>query len=196
MTNVALLVVASVIFSHIISVLGRTSIAEALWEIYLNVSRSSSHQELRDKKKRAFQVYEKRANTSSKDEFAAWAKLDREYNTLKSNIEKLNAALVNEKSRFSTIVKGALFLSTTGLKLFLRVWYRKSPALWLDQTVVTPILPSWMLWLLSMSAPRGSLSVSSWLFIVDSAVTAFQTLAVQVYSLKSREPEKQSVKTK
>lgn len=179
--NVAILVLLTVLFSHAIGAIGKSYIAESLWEVYLKLSRSTSHQQLRQKKQRALEVYEKRSNISSKDEFAAWAKLDREYNGLKTQIEKLNGALVSEKSRFSTVIKAGLFMATTGVKLFLRVWYRKTAVIWLDERVVVSALPSWVLWLVSMSAPRGSLSVSSWLFIVDSAVTAFQALATQVY---------------
>lgn len=72
------------------------------------------------------------------------------------------------KSSFHTITKVLLFALTTGTKLVLRFKYRKAAVFWLPPGV----LPYYLLWALSFSSsPLGSVSVGSWLFVVDSAVS-------------------------
>jgi hypothetical protein len=85
-----LLIVFIVCYSKLINAVGKNNIGELLWEVYTNFSLSQTSKDLRHQKRRAIDVHAQRANTSSKDEFAKWAKLDREYSTVKSKIEKLS----------------------------------------------------------------------------------------------------------
>ncbi|KAF5095077.1 hypothetical protein D0Z03_001918 [Geotrichum reessii] len=118
-------------------------------------------------------VREERSNTSAKEEFARWAKLDRELLKLQSEIDQHQKQLNSAKYSFGTAVKIALFLLTTGSKFLLRIRYRKTPVFWLPAASNGPlVLPYYVLWLLSFtSAPIGSVSVGIWLFIVDNSVS-------------------------
>lgn len=124
---------------------------------------------------RAIQVHTQRTNTSSQDEFAKWAKLDREYGKLKVEIEDINNSLTATKARIFTIISSAIFLSTTGVKMFLRIKNRKAAVFWLPPHS----FPYAIEYVLSFSsAPLGSVSVSAWLMICDAALDLVVSLFV------------------
>ena len=63
------------------------------------------------------------------------------------------------KSSFDLAVKSARWLSTTGLKLFLQMWYSKSP--------VFDLPNGWFPWQVEWAlafprAPRGTVSIQIW----------------------------------
>jgi hypothetical protein len=125
-------------------------------------------------------VYTERTNTSSKDEFAKWARLDREYQTLKGKIERLNGDLNRSKSTFKSAVTGVLFAATTGIKIYFRLRYRKVPVFWLPSSSV----PYYIQWVLAIpGCPLGTVSVSMWFAIVDSALASLIHLFKWIYSL-------------
>lgn len=122
-------------------------------------------------------MHTQRSNTSSQDEFAKWAKLDREYGKLKVEIEDINNSLTATKAKIFTAISTVLFLSTTGIKMFLRFQYRKVAVFWLPPNT----FPYPLEWVLSFSsAPLGSVSVSSWLMICDGAMELIVSVLVAV----------------
>lgn len=158
--------------------------------------------------RKAIDLYTKRSNTSPKDEFVKWAKLDREYNSTRKQIATLSKywsemcefdvvihppcqcrlinlltelAQASEKSKtsFTRAVSTVLFLALGGLKIYVRVHYRKQPVAWLPKG----IFPYPVLWLLSLfSSPLGSVSVTVWMFIVDSALATLSSAGLGVYN--------------
>ncbi|KAF5099080.1 hypothetical protein DV451_003111 [Geotrichum candidum] len=173
MIPVLLLVVLISVFNKTIGLFAKEKIINFLWSIYLWIAPSSTAKSLKTARRRAEQVREERSNTSAKEEFARWAKLDRELLKLQSEIDQYQKQLGAAKYSFGTIVKIALFLLTTGSKVLLRIRYRKTPVFWLPAAGNGPlVLPYYVLWLLSFtSAPIGSVSVGIWLFIVDNSVS-------------------------
>lgn len=84
---------------------------------------------------------------------------------------------MDKKASFQTLAKLLLFALTTGTKLVLRFRYRKAAIFWLPPGV----FPYYMLWILSFSSsPLGSVSVGSWLFVVDSSIGALFGVAASV----------------
>lgn len=147
---------------------------------------------MRAQQRKAVQLYTDRSNTSSKDEFAKWAKLDREYSKVKTQIDELNKSLNRSKITFKTAIKGGLYIITNGLKMYLRVGYRKAAVVWLP----SGLLPGYALWFIALSsAPKGSISVSFWLMIVNSAISNIITTFETVYKILSQptEPPKEKV---
>ncbi|VVT54565.1 uncharacterized protein SAPINGB_P004139 [Magnusiomyces paraingens] len=179
MISLLVLVLLVVVFSRAISIIGKDTICDALWSLYLRIAPPSpTLRTLRAKQTRARQVHAERAATSAKDEFARWAKLDREAGKLRTEIDVLQSSLVSSKTSFNGVLKVTLFALTTGAKLWLRFWYRKTPVFW----VPPGVWPSYVYWFLAFSsAPRGSVSVSSWLFVVDWSVSLIEYLVTDIY---------------
>lgn len=137
---------------------------------------------LRINQRKAVDLYTERSNISSKDEFAKWAKLDREYAKVKAQIDETNKKLNRTKTTFKTVIKGLLYLINNGSKMYLRVGYRKTPVVWLPSG-----LPNYALWFLSLSsAPKGSISVSFWLMIVNSAISNIINTIESVYLITTQ----------
>ncbi|CAG79802.1 Golgi to ER traffic protein 1 [Yarrowia lipolytica] len=179
-----LLVAFVVLYAKVISKLGKPAIQEFLWEIITRIVPSKQLRRRKEAQLRAIEVHTQRSNTSSQDQFAKWAKLDREYGKLKVEIEDINNLLTASKARFFTIISSAIFLSTTGMKMFLRIKHRKAAIFWLPKNA----FPYPIEYILSFSsAPLGSVSVSAWLMICDAAmdliVTIFVALVVGVIGM-------------
>lgn len=173
--SILLIALFIVLFTKAINAIGKDTIAEFCWLLYTKVSTSQNVINLRKLQRKAIDVYTQKSNTSSKDEFAKWAKLDREYTKLKTQIDGVNGSLNASKSRFKLMVSGVLFTSTTGFKYYLRISYRKNPVFWIPDHLN---IPYYVLWIISLpSAPLGSVSISVWLFAVESSVSALITLA-------------------
>jgi hypothetical protein len=178
--NVFLGVLVLVLLTKIVNAIGKGTIAEFSWELYTRFSLSTKIKEIRVLKRKAIDLNTQRSNTSSKDEFAKWAKLDREHLKTKSQIETLNRELASQRLAVQSIIKGLLYFITFVPKLYIRIRYRKVAVFWLPKTG----LPYYLLWILSFSsAPMGSVSVSSWLFIADWALSASILVASNGFKL-------------
>lgn len=157
--------------------IGKDSISEWLWTVYTSLAPSAACRELRSVQKAAANVYTERSNTSAKDEFARWAKLDREYGKLRTSIDSLQSQLATSKTSFKSVIKLFLFAATSGSLLVLRVLYRKTPVFWLPNG----LFPYYVYWVLSFSsAPIGSVSISWWLFVLGSVYSTVTKIAVYV----------------
>uniref|UniRef100_A0A060TDH4 Golgi to ER traffic protein 1 n=1 Tax=Blastobotrys adeninivorans TaxID=409370 RepID=A0A060TDH4_BLAAD len=179
------LVICVVVVSKIVDYVGKDNIGEIIWAVYLKLSPSSTIQELRKTQGDAIRVYTQKSNTSSKDEFAKWAKLDREYSRLKQEVDKLTKSLNATKMSVKSAVKVALYGVTGGAKLYMRYKYRKVPVIWLPPG----IFPRYILWFLSLtSAPMGSISVSIWLMVANSAVSKMIDIAIGLYKIATASP--------
>lgn len=180
-------VIIVIIFGKLISFIGKETICEATWDTLVKIAPSKELKNLRETQRKAIDLYTKRSNTSSKDEFAKWAKLDREYAKTKTEIENINKNINGSKSQFKKIVKGGLFILTTGSKMYIRIKYRKSPVFYLPSGV----FPKIALWFLSFSsAPMGSVSVSVWLFVANKAVDTLINTFTEVNQFSKQIPER------
>lgn len=186
--SVFVTVIGLILLSKVISAIGKGAIAETGWELYSQYSRSAKFREIQELKRKAIDLNTKRSNTSSKDEFAKWAKLDRDYQKTKNRIESLNGKLAKERLTVQNMIKGILFMVTFVPKIYMRIKYRKVAVFWLPSSI-----PYYIMWILSFSsAPLGSVSVSSWLFIADWAISAFILVASNGYKLGTSTMAKKS----
>lgn len=179
MVSLILTVVFVILFSKAISYIGKDAICDFLWaNLYLRLSPDANIRRLQQTQARAAQVNTERSNTSAQNEFARWAKLDREHGKLRQEIDAIQSALATKKTSFKSVAKVALFGVTTGAKIVLRLRYRKTAMFWLPPGV----LPYYAYWFLSFSsAPMGSVSVSSWLFIADWSISLVEYFFSGVY---------------
>ncbi|KAK9469120.1 WRB/Get1 family, partial [Lipomyces arxii] len=167
MTSIILIVIGVVVFNAFISAIGSDNLAEYIWHLWTTFAPTEAARnvrKLRQLQREAILKSTEQANTSSQDEFAKWAKLNRQVDKLKTEIETLGRKIGTRRQFFKTQIKRSIWLSTTGMKFFVRIKYRKAAVFWLPKGM----FPSAVEWILSLtSAPKGSVSVSVWFMIVD-----------------------------
>lgn len=177
MLSLLLAIIFIIVFSKVLNYIGKDNISEFLWAFYTRyLTFDPTVSKLAQLQSQAVKVYKARSNTSAKDEFARWAKLDREYGKLKTEIDKLTAALQTRKTSFKSVVKMALFALSGGSKMFVRLWYRKTPVFWLPPN----IFPSYVLWILSFGVPTGAVSVTAWMWAVEKFLAALESIGKEV----------------
>ncbi|KAK9359840.1 CHD5-like protein-domain-containing protein [Lipomyces starkeyi] len=178
MVSVLWIVIGVVVFSAAISAIGSDNLGEYIWYLWITFvpSKAASNvKRLREVQREAIAVSTERSNTSSQDEFAKWAKLNRKVDKLRGEIEKLNAAISTQRAFFKSQIRRVIWISTTGIKIFVRIKYRKVAVFWLPKGM----FPGWIEWMLSLtSAPRGSVSVSAWFMITDYAIKGAVVFAI------------------
>ncbi|KAJ8096722.1 CHD5-like protein-domain-containing protein [Lipomyces tetrasporus] len=178
MLSVLWIVIGVVVFSATVSAVGSDNLGEYIWYLWTTFvpSKASSNvKQLREIQREAIAVSTERSNTSSQDEFAKWAKLNRKVDKLRGEIEKLNAAISTQRAFFKSQVRRLIWISTTGMKIFVRIKYRKAAVFWLPKGM----FPYWVEWMLSLtSAPMGSVSVSAWFMITDYAIKGAVAFAI------------------
>ncbi|KAK9367329.1 CHD5-like protein-domain-containing protein [Lipomyces kononenkoae] len=171
-------VVGVVVFGAVIAAIGSDNFGEYIWYLWTTLVPSKAAknvQQLREVQREAIAVSTERSNTSSQDEFSKWAKLNRKVDKLRGEIEKLNAGISTQRAFFKSQVRRVIWMSTTGMKIFVRIRYRKVAVFWLPKGM----FPGWLEWMLSLtSAPRGSVSVSAWFMITDYAIKGAVAFAI------------------
>lgn len=160
---------------RLLAVCTTTKIAEFIWGIVSKMKPNEKVLELRATRTRLAEVRVERTATSSKDEFAKWAKLDREYNKLKARMDSLNADVGRSRASLQSYVRMARWVLSSGLKMYLLWKYSSTPVIWLPKGA----LPSLVEWILSLPrAPMGSISAGWWLTIVDHGLSMASELLV------------------
>lgn len=171
----AVWLVALVVATRLLSTVSTSQLTEFFWQLYSNWSRSAKTRELRDKRKLLLDIRTERANTSSKDEFAKWARLDRKHQKLKAEVDALNQQLGLKRQNLTAGLRVAKWLATTGVKIYVQWRYRTAAVVWLPPMSV-PYVVEWFVAL--PSAPTGAISVATWLLAVDATVSLVLRIAV------------------
>ena len=153
------------------------------------------------------------AATSAQDQFAKWAKLQRQYDKALAEHDKkcmlgfpsmrtligykadrdLTTAqsLQTFKTSFESTVSVIRWLSTNGLRFFLQFWYAKQPIFWLPRGWV----PGYVEWALALPrAQTGSISIQVWGIACASVIQIVSAALVSAWALvlqqKSAQPSK------
>lgn len=172
--HLAVWLVLLVAFTSVLSAVKTTTIASHIWNIYIRFSSSGDVKSMREKRAELAAIRIQRTNTSSKDEFAKWARLDRQHRKLKNDLDALNTKVAASRQRLQRYVQIIRWISTSGIKLYIQYSYRKVAVIWLPRGV----FPSYIEWFLSFpSAPRGSVSVATWVSITSAAFGTFLSTA-------------------
>jgi tail-anchored protein insertion receptor len=91
-------------------------------------------------------------STSSQDEFAKWARLNRQHDKQIEDLKKLNSAIDSHRAMFRRVVRIGVWLGTTGVKGGVQWWYSKEPVFWLPAGT----FPVWVEWIVAFpKAPKG-----------------------------------------
>src|SRR5947207_15688000 len=70
-------------------------------------------------------------STSSQDEFAKWARLNRQHDKQIEDLKRINSIVEGHQAKFRRVVRMMVWLGTTGVKGFVQWWYKKEPVFWL-----------------------------------------------------------------
>ena len=107
-------------------------------------------------------------STSSQDEFAKWAKLNRQHDKQIQELQQIQAAVEGHKTKFRRFVGIGVWLGTTGVKGGVQYWYKKEPVFWLPAGT----FPPWVEYGLAFpKAPRGVSPVPKETLIAGSVST-------------------------
>jgi len=128
--------------------------------------------------------------TSAQDEFARWAKLQRQHDKLKDQLEKKKKALSDSRAKFDTSLTAIRLLLTRGLQYFLPFWYSREALFWLPHGW----FPYYAEWLLSFPrAPLGSVSITSWQVACTGVIVVWSDMLVALLGLAAGSRQKQKV---
>lgn len=166
----ALVLLALVLYVRLASAISTTTIAEAIWHVYTRVAPSPNVKALRENRRKLVYVRSQRAAMNSKDEFAKWARLDREHQRLKTVIDGLEPSVRGQRAMLQTIVQLCKWSATTGVLLFVQWRWRHEAVFWLPPNS----LPKILVWILACPvAPLGSVSTSTWITVASTTLDGF-----------------------
>ncbi|RDI85459.1 hypothetical protein Vi05172_g4726 [Venturia inaequalis] len=154
---------------HLINTIGTTPINDFLWSAYTTIfpSQAGSSPKITTLKREVVRLKRELAATSAQDDFAKWAKLRRQHDKAAADYEKIAGESTGAKTAFVSRANTTRTVLTTGLKLFLQVWYSKQALFWIPKGWV----PYYAEWILSFPrAPLGSVSLQVWTLACSSVV--------------------------
>ncbi|KAH7125423.1 CHD5-like protein-domain-containing protein [Dendryphion nanum] len=167
---------------HVINTVGASTVTEVLWILYnkLPTPTSGSAQKSQKLKKEVVRLKRELGTVSAQDDFARWAKLQRQHDKALSEFQKIDNSLRTHQNTFNSAVSTLRWLGTQGLRFILQFWFSKSPMFWIPQGWV----PYYVEWILSFPrAPLGSVSINIWgiacasiIALVGEAITASYVL--------------------
>ncbi|KAL1977987.1 hypothetical protein VTN31DRAFT_846 [Thermomyces dupontii] len=155
---------------YLINTIGANTIDTLLWILYLRLptSLSKDARKHRELKREVIRLRTEMNSTSSQDEFAKWAKLRRRHDKTLEEFEALNRAIGAKRSSFDWTIRTTRWLSTTGVRLLLQMYYSKTPMFDLPQGW----FPYPIEFVLSMPrAPLGTVSIQVWGFACGKVIS-------------------------
>jgi tail-anchored protein insertion receptor len=116
------------------------------------VSINSKIKEQKIRQKELLETSTALKSTSSQDEFAKWAKLNRQHDKQITALQTLTSSIDGEKAKFRRFAGWTVWLGTTGVKGGVQWWFSREAVFWLP----VGAFPPWVEYVLSFpKAPRG-----------------------------------------
>ncbi|KAF9478378.1 hypothetical protein BDN70DRAFT_48653 [Pholiota conissans] len=156
--SILLTIFLLVFIGQLVTWVGKTVLLDAVYGVYLRITRSPLAAQQRKLKSEILQNKSDLLKTSAQDQFAKWAKLRRSVDKGLAELEKLNSQISSAKSGFAMKFNTLLWILTTGLQFVVGWWYRKQAVFYLPEGWFGPL--GW--WLSLPFAPAGSVSVGVW----------------------------------
>ncbi|PSN68655.1 CHD5-domain-containing protein [Corynespora cassiicola Philippines] len=172
---------------HIVNTVGANTINELLWILYnkFPTPTSNSAQKAQALKKEVVRLKRELGAVSAQDDFARWAKLQRQHDKAFGDFQKLDASLRSHQTTFTSTVSTLRWLGTQGLRFILQFWFSKSPMFWIPAGWV----PYYAEWILSFPrAPLGSVSINIWGIACASVIALVGEALTAAYVLATRKP--------
>lgn len=179
----ALSLIAVALLSRFFKSLSNVAVTEQLWQVRAKVFPSKKVRELQETRDELLRLRQERSNTSSQDNFAKWARLDREFQRVKKVYDLKTGDVSASRQTLSMTVRITKWLLSTGLTSAVVLYAGRSPVVWLPYG----LLPSIAERVVALpSAPRGSVSAGFWVFAVNSSLNS----CVGIYSFMTTRDEK------
>jgi len=161
----ALALALLVLFTRLLNSIPTARISESAWRVWTAHVPSPTVRQFRAKRDELNEVRQARADTSSQDEFAKWARLDRQHQRVKREYDAMQTNLGTDRQKFNRAVRTVKWLATTGVRWYVQWHYRKTPVAWIPHSAVPRLVEYFLAF---PSAPYGSISLSTWLFAADT----------------------------
>ncbi|KAF2872335.1 CHD5-like protein-domain-containing protein [Massariosphaeria phaeospora] len=172
---------------HVVNTVGATTLNDLLWILYnkFPTPTSSSAQKAQKSKREVVRLKRELGAVSPQDDFARWAKLQRQHDKALNDFQKLEASLRTHQTTFTTTISTLRWLGTQGLRFLLQMWFAKSPMFWLPAGWV----PYYVEWILSFPrAPVGSVSINVWGIACASMIVLVGEALAATYVLVTKKP--------
>ncbi|KAK5658594.1 hypothetical protein OQA88_1987 [Cercophora sp. LCS_1] len=146
---------------QLINTIGAATINGLLWRFVISLPIPISRQftEQRQKQKEYLAVRRELNATSSQDQFAKWAKLNRQHDKLLDELKGKKTNLDASRASFDRYLTFVRLVLTRGVQWFLPFWYSKEAMFWLPYGW----FPSYVERFASFPrAPSGSVSIVVW----------------------------------
>lgn len=162
----ALLILVVSFLAQAVAWIGHDVLLEACHLVYVHVVQHSTIRERTRLRKDVLATKKQLAQTSSKDQFAKWARLKRHSDKSLSQLEAVNNRLATSRTGFSLVFRALMFLLTTIFPMLVTAWHRKVPIFYLPPDSGRG---EWFgplgKYLSLPSAPAGAVSATIWYVI-------------------------------
>lgn len=157
---------------QVVNAIGKKQLETFLWLVYCKIAPKFGHTKLNtiaNKKQQAFEINKSRKAISAQDEYAKWTKLNRQFDKLTDEINKLNDQVTGEKAQVSKLLGLVITALTTIPIWFFRVWFRKSVLFYIP----AGLFPYPIERLLALPfVPVGGIGLTVWMFASNSVISS------------------------
>jgi hypothetical protein len=187
MPSLLLVVFILQLLLHIINTVGANTLNELLWILYnkFPTPTSGAAKKSATLKREVIRLKRELGAVSAQDDFAKWAKLQRQHEKAMNEYQKLDTSLRSHQTKFTSAVSTLRWLGTQGLRFVLQFWFAKSPMFWMPPGWV----PYYVEWILSFPrAPLGSVSINIWGIACASMIALVAEAVTALYVLITKKP--------
>ncbi|CCE78218.1 Piso0_000835 [Millerozyma farinosa CBS 7064] len=169
------LVIASLLvifFKQIVGKVGKEVLEENGWRLYTTVGQrlgDAKLKELGNRRAELAKIDRERKSISAQDEYARWTKLNRRFDKLSGETEKLAESQKDRKAQLGRALGVALF-ATTSLPIWVfRIWFRKAVLFYFPAGT----LPYALEYVLALPfVPTGGVGLTVWMFACNSVISS------------------------
>jgi hypothetical protein len=187
MAPVFLIILAVEVAIVVINAVGVQTINSILWALLSFFPTEASRLSAQRKKTQIeyLKVRRELNATSSQDEFAKWAKLQRQHDKLLEQLEKMKRAIDGSRTKFDGYISALRFLLTRAPQFILPMWFAGQPVFWLPHGM----FPWAIEWLISFpKAPLGSVSPATWQVSCSITIGLLNEALMSFFATKTDNP--------
>lgn len=188
--TLVIVVAAVVIIKNLLGVVGKTTVQDYCWKLYLKLAPILGHSklgELTQKQHELAAIHRERKSISAQDEYAKWTKLNRQHDKLTAEILLLTEVISGDKVAITKLVGIILTVTTTLPIWFFRLFFRKSVLFYLP----TGVLPYYLEWFLAVPFfPVGSVGLTIWMMALNNVFSSLAFLLSFPFETVVPKPEK------
>lgn len=176
-SNLLICVFIILFIKQFINAVGKSTLENIGWMTYCKVAPTlgdSKFIELDERKRELMKVTKERKSISAQDQYAKWTKLNRQFDKVTGDVNKLNEETSAVRSYINKYIGYAIMIMTTLPIWFFRVWFRKTVLFYFP----TGVLPYYLEWFLALPfITTGGVGLTIWMSAVNSVVSSVLFMA-------------------